>query len=508
MKKKLLIRICCIAALVAGVTASCDESNLEKQPQTPTEADYFLTESEFERAVFAVYAKSNAHYAWNGGIYNNAPGTAFWQLPGDDMTTSGGSESAAFEAFNDLTPGNGILSRFFKTSYEVIGRANVVLEKLDQENGVYQTANLKAYHRGEVLFLRGYQNFLLWNYFGTAPLITERPEGKDDVFPSPSSGTQLLDQAIADFTAAATLLPDNWDAANRGRVTKNSAHGFLGKALVFRGTVTNSAADFQAAITSFDAIMGVSLVNDYSDNFAFDQENNSESLYEYQASQSAEENIWLPDEFDNNAGSMSTSSWLPFEGINSWGYGGAPFRATQKLADAFEVGDPRIGKTFDPTSKAILKYVQRDRKVPNGASSVNNPRILRYADVLLLKAEAILKSGGSKSEAIGLINQIRGRARAMVVDGTIPADLNTAITDNATIMQWIMDERFRELAFEEGIRWMDLRRWHLAGDITLDDAFFNSTNGNFNIQLPKHLYFPIPSGELDLNPNMKQNPEY
>jgi hypothetical protein len=74
-------------------------------------------------------------------------------------------------------------------------------------------------------------------------------------------------------------------------------------------------------------------------------------------------------------------------------------------------------------------------------------------------------------------------------------------------MQWIMDERLRELA-GEGQRWFDIRRWHMQGIITLSNAFFDSNLTTVSIQLPKHLNFPIPSGEIDVNPNIQQNTGY
>jgi len=129
---------------------------------------------------------------------------------------------------------------------------------------------------------------------------------------------------------------------------------------------------------------------------------------------------------------------------------------------------------------------------------------IRYADVLLLKAEAVLQSGGSTAEAIGLINQVRARARA---GGAGPADLSTAETNKTTIMQWIMDERFRELA-GEGHRWFDLRRWHMAGYITLNNAFFDSVApGDMEFKVT-NILFPIPTSETDVNPNVIQNPGY
>jgi hypothetical protein len=115
-----------------------------------------------------------------------------------------------------------------------------------------------------------------------------------------------------------------------------------------------------------------------------------------------------------------------------------------------------------------------------------------------------VQSNGSTAEAIDLINQVRTRARGT---GTEPANFNTAETNRTTIMQWIMDERLRELA-GEGQRWFDLRRWHLQGIINLNSAFFSSNTTGTSFQAPKHLYFPIPTSETDVNPNVKQNEGY
>jgi hypothetical protein len=282
----------------------------------------------------------------------------------------------------------------------------------------------------------------------------------------------------------------------------------LGKVLVFRGTVTENTADFTDAIAAFDRITGVSLVANFDDNHAADTENNNESLFEYQASQAGGgDNIWLPDDFDTNIGSMSTAGYVGFENINNFGYGGSRIVATQKLVDLFDPGDPRLPLTVNATTRNVTKYVLRDQKNQVNASSVNNPRLLRYADVLLLKAEAVLRSGGSIATAIGLINEVRTRARNMSA-GSAPANRNVAETEKGVVMQWLRDERFMELAFEEAHRWWDLRRWALAGEITLTNAFFNSENPNFNFEYPKHLYFPIPLSELDRNPNMSKNDGY
>src|SRR4029077_1605617 len=126
--------------------------------------------------------------------------------------------------------------------------------------------------------------------------------------------------------------------------------------------------------------------------------------------------------------------------------------------------------------------------------------LLRYADVLLLEAEATLGSGGSTATAIGFINEVRTRARQMVSGGTVPADFSTSESSATVVMQWIMDERLRELA-GEGQRWFDLRRWRTEGIISLDNAFFSPVvPANMNYQ-SRNIFFPIPNSETDVNVN-------
>jgi starch-binding outer membrane protein, SusD/RagB family len=478
---------------------SCDESNLELSPQSPTEDSYFKEEVEFERAVTGIYAKLTDFFWYNGGADNCVQPVTL--LPGDDITTNGQDE---FEIFSNIQPGSGRLGEFFQTAYQVISRAAIVMEKnAAVEEGVYKTAGLKDYHRGEALFLRGYANYLLWNVFGTAPLVTERVTSLSETRPPSSTGNQLLDQAITDLTEAATLLPTTWAEEQRGRVTKNSAYGLLGKCLVFRGNVADSNTDYQAAITAFDAIEGISLVDAFDDNFAADTENNEESLFEYQATRAfADDNVWLSNDFDNAVGALSVFWGFYSDQFNL--FGKSRFVATEKLLNTFEPNDPRLDLSLDTDTRNFKKYVTRDALNQSGSSSTNNPRILRFADVLLLKAEALNESGGSTTDAITQINLVRARARGA---GSVPADFSTAETDRAVIRQWIMDERLRELA-GEGQRWFDLRRWALAGKIMLDDSFFSSDIPEAMGFEEKNLNFPIPTNETNANPNITQNAGY
>lgn len=497
---KLIIQYIILAAGVFVLMPACKKSKLDLLPHGPTERSYFQEEGDFTKAVIGVYAKINDAYWFRASGWNTT--VPIFLLMGDDITTR---EDEDFETFGRIQPSNGRLSDFYRVWYQLIARANTLLEKIEQEDGIYTTAGLKEYHKGEALFLRGYAFYILWNYFGTAPVNTIRITSSDQFTPPSTEGTQLLDQAILDFEQAATLLPDAWNEDNRGRVTKNSARGMLGKSFVFRASVNGTTADYTSAISVFDAINGASLVADFEDNFAFDTENNNESLFEYQSTQAfAFNNVWLPNDFDNAIGNLSV--FWGFYDNNNGLYGKQPFSATNKLAAAFQDGDPRKEMTLNPDDHTVRKYVNRNRLDQAGVGSINNPRILRYADVLLLKAEAVLQSGGSTSAAIALINQVRTRARNMG-SGTLPADYATTQTDKNIVMNWVMDERFLELS-GEGQRWLDLRRWHMQGLITLNNAFFSSNATTMSFEAPKHLLLPIPNIERDVNPNVAQNTGY
>lgn len=492
--------------LIAGcmvIAFACSTDDLEVPPSSLTEADFFKTETEFERAVLGVYARVTDLYNFNGGTIIQP----LYFLPGDDVTRTGNDP---FEHFGTLTSTNGNSTRFFERINQMIGRANIVVQKLNTESGVYTNASIKNSHRGEVLFLRALGYFQLWVYYGKAPVVTDRITSLQNLYPKESQGTELLDQAISDFTEAAGLLPVSWPGSQRGRATSNAANGLLGKALVFKGTVNKAAGDFTAAIAAFNKITGVSLVPNFADNFDARRENNAESLFEFQASSGGGDNIWLANEFDGAIGTMS-AYWGNFYEGNTRNNNNVNYIATNKLLTAFNAADPRLPWTINTASisgKQIVKWSRNDATGGNGVSSANNPRILRYADVLLLKSEAILQSNGSTSEAIGLINQVRTRARTMAPAGTVPADYSTTETNRTTIMGWIMNERFLELA-SEGHRWPDLKRWHIAGNIVLTNAFFDPANVSaINFSAPKNLVFPIPIAEIDRNPNVTQNPEY
>lgn len=250
----------------------------------------------------------------------------------------------------------------------------------------------------------------------------------------------------------------------------------------------------------------------YGDNFDVAQENNAESFFEYQANNpSGSTNPFLDNDGFAVAGDISAYYGM-FTRQPGW-VGADVFTATESLIDAYETGDPRINYTINPEEELtnVIKYTKDGNPVDGFAgdynANLNNPRILRYADILLLKAEAIVRSGRNKENAIGLINQIRQRARVSTEDGTeatAPADLDETETNTDTILEWIFNERRIELACEEGHRWYDLRRRHLAGEIDLTQWNFSSLRDDLDFQ-EHNIVFPIPTNEVVENPNLEQN---
>ncbi len=503
MKNK-IISLFTVFAIGTLVFLACNKKVLDTTPYTATEDSYFTTEGEFVEGVNGVYAKLADFYTYSADNFLQPVSL----LQGDDLTIDGGADP--YENFT-YTPSDGKLTGYYTFAYQLINRANTMFEKISNENGIYVTPGLKDKNLGEVRFLRGLMFYDLWNFFGTSPVITARITDLAKVDNPNSTGTELLDTAIADFQYAAAKLPVSWDANDVGRATSNAANGFLGKALVFRATVNKSTPDYTAAIAAFNAISGAALTANYADNFSYLTENNPESLFEYQAGVGlATDNVWLSNDF---AGAdKSFSAYYGYFTLSFSFYAGYRYIATTKAANEFEAGDPRKALTID-SNRYIQKYVGPglDQLTGTGVGSLNNPRILRYADILLLKAEAILQSGGSPADAINLINQVRTRARNQSGgDGSHPANRDNTVTDIPTVMQWLMHERFVEFVGEETIRWFDLRRWYMNGGFGIDLPTFDfSTSSNSTaVFQTRNLYLPIPATEISTNTAIKQNQGY
>ena len=492
---------------------SCSEDTVDLVPIGDTEGSFYENETQIQTGIFGVYQKLNFFYIWKQQNFLQRIDL----LPSDDISVNG---SNPFENFVSLNGNNSHLNDFYRYTNQLVARANTLLSIINEKGDTaYEDQQLKNSNIGELYFLRSLGYFKLWNVYGTAPVVTERIVDLDDAYPPNSTGTELLDQAINDLKEAINLLPENWDSEDLGRITKNSARGLLIKTLVFRGNVSGNSTDFTEAITYFNQINGISLMPYYDDNFDYSKENNSESLFEFQANRNtATVNGWVGNVGANDAFGVIGEINAYYGYFTANQSASSPYFATQSLIDAYEVDDPRRTLVLDPTQVQVQnfkKYITNDVLLgsdvanPGGVLSANNPRILRYADVILLAAEAIVRSDGSMQTAMDLINQVRERARNSTESGVpalAPADITTLGTKEEAL-NIIFHERRVELAGEESHRWYDLRRRHIAGEIDLTQWDFNSEDTTFKFE-PYNINFPLPEQEVIQSPNLIQNEGY
>jgi hypothetical protein len=533
----------------ALLCSSCKKA-LDVAPTTELETNYFVSEDRVQKGIGAIYASLSNVYGANLGSQVSQNGQTLhplWLLQGDDLTTSGTTNSE-YEAFSGFSPADGRVGQVWQKYYYLIARANFMLQKLaDPEvSAVIKTPDLANNNRGEALFLRAYANYKLWDYFRKAPLQLGRIQSIDSAVLAPTKGFEMLDAAITDLKEAATLLPAAWGGVNKGRVFKNSAYGLLVKAYVMRACYAtqyeggSQAADYANAIAAFNQISSETTIVGvpFGDNFDYRTENNAESLFEYQASHNQiSDNPWLDNDMGGPVGSFGAMYHYFDSHWGNYGSGGGSIGPSPKLRAMFDTQDPRILETFKKAEDVdnvdgklwwlgvpwdffdgyeFVKYINGPRgdkyDVDFQIMSSNNPRILRLADVKLAVAEAYLNTGDA-ANATTQVNDVRKRSRLSTPNGVespVPADLGTVT------MQNIMDERLFELAGEENIRWSDLRRWHAAGYINLGtwtpaDFGYPFDPSLFEFDVEKNLLFPIPSSEMNSNPLMMadgNNPGY
>lgn len=380
---------------------------------------------------------------------------------------------------------------------------NTVLENIPAMN---LEQSLKDRSIGEAKFLRAHYYFILVQLFGDVPLTTKTPKPGDDLKPSRTSKTTIYnDLIIPDLKEAIQLLParEEYAGSDVGRASKGAAAGMLAKVYLTLGMYQESLE-----MCNLVESLGYTLNPDYSDCFGGEAKNKNtkESLFEVQYYGLTSAGFWSD---DNQANWLST-----YMGPRNSGWVGGSYgwnQPTQEFVNQYENGDLRKDKTilyeggpaFDgKTYKSTMSntgYNVRKFLVPLSVSPDYNTNsasiiVLRYADVLLMKAEA-LNELGRTSEAIAPLFEVRKRAGL-----TSLSDIQSLSQDQ--MREKIRHERRIELAFE-GHRWFDLMRWE-NGQYAI--KFFHSI-GKINAGT-RNLLLPIPQKEIDTNPNLKQNPGY
>lgn len=415
--------------------------------------------------------------------------------------------------------------------YQAIFRANQVLERVPE---MEMDEDLKNRVLGQAYFLRGLSYFNLAANFKVVPLITSPPEDPSEYYAATATEEELWSQIIADFSQAKTLLPVSYrgvsgpDVGQLGRATKGAATGMLGKAHLYRQNWQSAADEFEDVVALAD--QGVyGLMEDYIDNFSPLSENNKESLFEVQFA--------TPDQVGGtvkNYGGEPNSNWMNVSSVGHTyamdGYGYSDFLPTQWLYNEYKEErtvddnlDPRLlativsfepeagvttvynGQPWENPEDAIYPAKYTHARIPGYTSESQggvelsdiNYRVLRYADVLLMYAEALNELGRTQ-EAYQYIQQVRDRANLPALSEVRPN------MGQAEMREQIAHERALELAIE-GVRIHDIIRWgwlYDAGKL----AELKAHDAEYNNWTPGSEYLPIPQTELDVNPNLLPNP--
>lgn len=485
-----------MAAIVILFLSSCSDDFLDKQPlDTINTENYPKTAEELVTVVNGAYQPLQWPKLYNLRMWSSDI------MAGNSIVGAGGGtdgiETQDMANFTVQPDNPGVLD-LWRGPWPGILMANIVLKtapSLDIDE------NIKDRSMGEASFLRAHYYFILVRYFGDVPLTTTPLSSDDNLFPSRSPMMEVYDLIISDLKTATQLLPPKsaYGTQDLGRASKGAAYGLLAKVYLTLG-------NYQEAIDMITQVegLGYSLNSKYYDNFNIQNENSQESIFEVQYASDGGYGFW-----DNENQASWASPFMGPRGSNFVGGGYGWNQPTQEFMNHYEPNDQRKdvtvlyegGPNFDGlpyqanysyTGYNVRKFLVPISVVSSYDNSPMNFPVLRYADVLLMKAEA-LNELGRTTDAQGYLNDVRHRAGL----GDIPLGLN-----QAQFREAVLKERRMEMAFE-GQRWFDLIRVN-NGQYGLD--FLHSIGKSNAAQ--KHLLFPIPQIEIDRNPNLTQNPGY
>ncbi|GGF73010.1 RagB/SusD family nutrient uptake outer membrane protein [Wenyingzhuangia marina] len=474
-------------------TIGCSEDFLTKQPlDTINSSNYPKTADELVTVVNGAYQPLQ----WPK-LYNLRMWTTDIMAGNSIVGAGGGTDGIETQNMSNFVtqPNNAGVLDLWRGPWPGILMTNIVLETAPN---LEIDENIKNRSMGEAYFLRAHYYFLLARFFGDVPLITEPLSSDDELFLPRDPVNEIYDLILSDLTNAVQLLPakSSYSQENIGRASKGAAYGLLTK---FHLTLGN----YQEAIDMATELetLGYDLNPNYQDNFNPDNENSQESIFEVQYASNGGYDFW---------GNENQASWAsPFMGPRGANFVGGGFgwnQPTQEFVDQYEVGDLRKDVTvfydgcpdydgkqyqssYSYTGYNVRKFLVPISLVPAYDNSPLNFPILRYADVLLMRAEALNELDDTSSAEIYL-NKVRNRAG-------LP-DIQTGLS-KVDFRDAVLKERRIELAFE-GQRWFDLIRVN-NGQYGLD---FLQSIGKTNAST-KHLLFPVPQIEIDRNPKLKPN---
>lgn len=532
-----------IVVLGLLLMTSCSDV-LESEPYSFTSPDnFYKSAKDAEIALNGVYHVLSASNVQGFGNQSTFSRNLGCMLVGgtDEMWTANNYNNVGFAPFGvaGVTSDNTLLNETWANFYAGINRANYLIEKLD---GITDLSdNRKAEIEGEARLLRGFYHMTLSMMFGGVPTYTT---SEQDPLQARQSIEEVYTQIIADYEFAYNNLPHR--APVLSHVNKWTAAGLLARAYTYLASAkTSGLPDFGLAINSFD---WVNADNHYQKALTYTTAVVLESGYELipnydylfregTKSHQYKETL-LAAEASTSSGmqviNMLVQGFAAQGNTNRFGGSYGFFRPSGELYNKYNVADKRfthnltanygnnsaqevidginyyIPRAVNPTAWTYScgKYRAVDpaqKTIAGWASSINYP-LLRFADILLLHAEAQYFTG-DETGARTTFTTVRSRS---VADDFTVDDMNTAYY-KADFVDELLDERQRELCFEF------LRRFDLARFNKFDEAIesLSPDFGFYNTTVPAikqnwkstRVWFPIPLAQIDLNINLVPNKE-
>ena len=523
MKK--IINITGILLVTIFLMSSCINDFLDFTPEDKvTSAMFPQTEADVKMLLNGVYANLRETEIYNQGLFG------FGILDGATPNAYNWADGMVINNLgkgNLITSAGGIVTYRWTRCFSIISRANLLLSIMDEMD---MSENEKNLYIGEAHFLRGLAYSKLVEAYGGVPIVPMTLTTVEALTLSRASVEETWDQVISDYDVAISRLGIN--APEVGRATKGAALAMKMRAYLYQGK-------YQQVISVADEIEALSkyaLFPSYEGLFMAENENNVEVIFDIQYIEGENDQGSFLDQYNGTGtGSWTRGSrYVPTDYlINAYenidGSPTVPFDPND--ATTWEGRDPRLAFTVVLPHSFILghqfpnyiypggafnhagnplkhlgtrKYrVQDEDKLPPAGQSYLNNIVIRYADVLLSKAEALIESGGDIPAAIALINRIRTER-----DDVKITPLPTTLSREEARTK-LRNERRIEFALE-GLYWMDIRRWDICDDIyplNIYDHQGNVIETRFpNGYQRQYQLLPIPDSELSMNQNLVQNP--
>lgn len=511
-----------IIILLALAATSCKKDFIDLVPEDQiSSANFFKTEAQFRQAVVAAYTplrdfldndfytgemrSDNTHYEY----YQINRGTAYYMR----------------ENIADFTddPTNSYTNAVYFHCYNGVSKANIILSRID---GGTLTEAAKNDIVGQAKFLRAFNYFKLVRYFGGVPLFLKEVKTADEAFLPRASVAEVYDQIIADASDAIAKLSNPAFSAG-----KQSGQATKGAATMLLAEVYMTLKQYDKAETLLRTLptMGYDLLPNYADVFATTNKNSVESIFEVQyleGLQGGQQSVFIY-RFLPRSTNTTIITGVKTDNNTTGGWN----TPTTDMINAYEPDDKRKDAsiaiaegTYNTSNlftfsanKSIINYTPAAGKVgvpyikkylhphANPNNTNDNWPIYRYADALLLLAEALNEQPGKSADALVYLNKVRARAFSDALH-------NITTTTQAALKDIIAHERRVELAFENH-RWHDLVRTGKAVEVMnaygvkLKQQYSYLSPASYQVNNDR-LLFPIPQSERELNPALTQNNGY